>query len=64
MATPLEELSLRIQTLENEKTAWVTRMQIRENEKAAVDSKFTDAATRILGLEADIRDVRKSIVED
>ena len=50
MATTVEDLT--------------SRIQILENEKASVNLKFNDAATRILGLEAGIRELRKNVNED
>ena len=47
MATQIDLLTMRITAL--------------ETEKAQVDLKFNDAATRILGLESDMRDLRKLI---
>ena len=47
MTIQLEALAMRITAL--------------EAEKATVDSKFNDAATRILGLESDVRDLRKQV---
>ena len=47
MTTTTEQLAMRITAL--------------EAEKASVDLKFNDAATRILGLESDVRDLRKQV---
>ena len=47
MTTQMDALTMRITAL--------------EAEKAQVDLKFNDAATRILGLESDVRDLRRQV---
>ena len=49
MAVTIEELSTRIGVLEADRTS--------------VEAKFQDAATRILGLEADIRALRQHVLD-
>ena len=43
--------------------ALAMRIQALEQEKSTNDNKFQDAATRILGLEADIRALRQHVLD-
>ena len=43
--------------------ALVTRIQSLEQDKINNEAKFQDAATRILGLEADVRTLRQHVLD-